>query len=156
MNVPRCYVPCTRPRLFKIQNKSNSKLAISVLRINRKTLLIVLFVGILTTRTWTIMEKFIICRLPHFECSDNNSFDSYECETFENVDPRRILIFYLIARNFAERALNIFLIQDCSLLGCHCVMSNTTHSDSSKERITNNWMRPCTFLVYWDINHLSG
>jgi len=75
---------------------------------------------------------------------------------FWNVDPRRILRFYLLAWNFAERALHIFLIQDCSLLGCHCVISNTTYSDDSKERITNNCFWPCRFLVYWDINHCSG
>ena len=56
--------------LFKIENKEDSKLAISVLRINRKTLFIVLFVGILTTRSWTLMENFIICRQLHFEFTD--------------------------------------------------------------------------------------
>jgi hypothetical protein len=76
-----------------MQYKEDSKFDISVLRINRKALLIVLFVGILTTRDWTLMEKFIICLQPHVECTDNNSFDSYECETLENVDPRLILMF---------------------------------------------------------------
>jgi len=51
MNVPHVTFNVRCLCLFKIENKEDSKLAISVLRINRKTLFIVLFVGILTTRS---------------------------------------------------------------------------------------------------------